>query len=40
MSDEFLDYLEDILDAMDKAEILLRDVRYPQFEAVNLSYWT
>ena len=33
MSDEFLDYLEDILDAIDKAEILLRDVRYAQFEA-------
>ena len=33
MSDEFLDYLEDILDAMDKAEILLKDVSYAQFEA-------
>ena len=29
MSDEFLDYLEDILDAMDKAEIMLEDVTYP-----------
>lgn len=33
MSNEFLDYLEDILDAMDKAEILLAEVSYEQFEA-------
>ena len=28
-----MDYLEDILDAMDKAEILLAEVSYEQFEA-------
>jgi uncharacterized protein with HEPN domain len=33
MSHEFLDYVEDILDAMNKAEILLEDVSYDQFEA-------
>lgn len=33
MSYEFLDYIEDILDAMDKAEILLEDVTYDQFES-------
>ena len=33
MSFEFLDYVEDILDAMGKAEILLEDVTYDQFEA-------
>jgi uncharacterized protein with HEPN domain len=33
MSNEFLDYVEDIVDAMEKAEILLRDVTYDQFEA-------
>jgi len=33
MSDEFLDYIEDILDGMDKAEILLHDVTYDQFVA-------
>jgi uncharacterized protein with HEPN domain len=33
MSYEFLDYVEDILDAMDKAEILLADVTYEEFEA-------
>ena len=32
MSNEFLDFIEDILDAMDKAEILLEDVTYDQFE--------
>jgi uncharacterized protein with HEPN domain len=32
MSHEFLDYVEDILDAMEKAEILLKDVTYNQFE--------
>jgi uncharacterized protein with HEPN domain len=32
MSHEFLDYIEDILDAMDKAEILLDDVTYEQFD--------
>jgi uncharacterized protein with HEPN domain len=31
MNLEFLDYLEDILDAMGKAEILLEDVAYEQF---------
>jgi len=33
MSHEFLDYVEDILDAMQKAEALLEDVTYDQFEA-------
>jgi len=33
MSNEFLDYIEDILDAMDKAETLLVGVTYEQFEA-------
>ena len=33
MTYEFLDYVEDILDAMDKAEILLEGVTYDQFEA-------
>ena len=33
MSNEFLDYVEDMVDAMEKAEILLRDVTYDQFEA-------
>ena len=32
MSHEFLDYIEDILDAMDKAEILLDGVTYEQFD--------
>lgn len=32
MSREFLDFVEDILDAMDKAEILLEGVDYSQFE--------
>jgi uncharacterized protein with HEPN domain len=32
MSNEFLDYVEDIIDAMDKAEILLKDVTYEEFE--------
>ena len=32
MNAEFLDFVEDILDAMDKAEILLDDVTYDQFE--------
>jgi uncharacterized protein with HEPN domain len=31
MRAEFLDYIDDILDAMDKAEILLTDVTYNQF---------
>jgi len=31
MKTEFLDSVEDILDAMDKAEILLQDVTYEQF---------
>ena len=33
MSNEFLDYVEDILDAMDKAEILLGNITYSQFES-------
>ena len=33
MSNEFLDYVEDILDAMEKAEILLKNVTYEQFKA-------
>jgi len=33
MSHEFLDFVEDILDAMEKAEILLQGVAYDQFEA-------
>jgi uncharacterized protein with HEPN domain len=33
MSNEFLDYVEDIVDAMEKAEILLEDVTFEQFEA-------
>jgi uncharacterized protein with HEPN domain len=33
MSSEFLDYVEDILDEMKKAEILLEGVTYEQFEA-------
>lgn len=33
MSHEFLDYVEDILDAMKKAEILLEGVTYDQFES-------
>ncbi len=31
MTLEFLDYVEDILDAMGKAEILLQDVAYDEF---------
>ncbi|HRI55969.1 MAG TPA: DUF86 domain-containing protein [Anaerolineae bacterium] len=31
MTLEFLDYVEDILDAMGKAEILLQDVGYDEF---------
>jgi uncharacterized protein with HEPN domain len=33
MSNEFLDYVEDILDGMGKAETLLHDVPYEQFES-------
>jgi len=33
MSNEFLDYIEDILDAMEKAEILLDGVSFNQFES-------
>lgn len=33
MSNEFLDYVEDIVDAMEKAEILLKGVTYDQFES-------
>lgn len=32
MANEFLDYVEDILDAMEKAEILIEDVPYERFE--------
>lgn len=32
MSREFLDFIEDILDGMNKAEILLKGVSYSQFE--------
>lgn len=33
MNVEFLDYLEDIVDAMEKAEILIEDVSYEEFES-------
>jgi len=33
MSNEFLDYVEDTVDAMEKAEILLKGVTYDQFES-------
>jgi uncharacterized protein with HEPN domain len=33
MTDEFLDYVEDILDAMDKAEILVEGVTFKQFSS-------
>lgn len=33
MSEEFLDFVEDILDAMEKAELLLEGVGYEKFEA-------
>jgi len=33
MSHEFLDFVEDMLDAMSKAEALLEGVAYAQFEA-------
>ena len=32
MSHEFLDFVENILDGMNKAETLLEGVRYSQFE--------
>jgi len=32
MSHEFLDFVEDILDAMDKAEFLVEGFAYPEFE--------
>jgi uncharacterized protein with HEPN domain len=32
MTNEFLDYVEDVLDAMEKAEILLEGFTYEQFE--------
>lgn len=32
MSREFLDFVEDILDAMKKAEMLIEGVSYSQFE--------
>ncbi len=33
MNREFLDFLEDILDAMEKAELLIEGVNYEKFEA-------
>jgi len=33
MNQEFLDFVEDILDAMEKAELLLEGVSYEKFEA-------
>lgn len=33
MNSEFLDFVEDILDAMDKAEILIEGIPYAEFEA-------
>jgi uncharacterized protein with HEPN domain len=33
MSNEFLDYVEDIVDALEKAEILLKGVTYDRFES-------
>ncbi len=33
MNREFLDYLEDILDAMDKAELLVTGITYDEFAA-------
>ena len=33
MSREFLDYIEDILDGMSKADLLLEGVSYSQFES-------
>jgi uncharacterized protein with HEPN domain len=32
MNREFLDYLEDMLDAMEKAELLVEGISYEQFE--------
>jgi uncharacterized protein with HEPN domain len=32
MNDAYLDYIEDILDAMEKAEILVEEVNYKSFE--------
>ena len=33
MNDAFLDYLDDILEAMSKAEKLLEDVNFQEFES-------
>ncbi len=33
MSNEFLDYIDDILDAMQKAEILVKNVTFEEFQA-------
>jgi uncharacterized protein with HEPN domain len=33
MTYEFLDYVEDILDAMDKAELVLEGITFEEFEA-------
>jgi len=35
MSHEFLDFVEDILDAMDKAEFLVEGFAYPEFEGLS-----
>ncbi len=33
MNDEFLDFVEDIIDAMNKSEILIENVTFKQFES-------
>jgi uncharacterized protein with HEPN domain len=33
MSNEFLDFIEDIIDAMEKAEAIIGEVNFAQFEA-------
>lgn len=33
MSNEFLDYVEDILDGMEKAEILIANISFDDFES-------
>jgi hypothetical protein len=40
MSNEFLDYVEDILDAMGKAEIMLEGVSFEEFATTfGLTLW-
>ena len=34
MSNEFLDFIEDILDAMDNAEMFLHNISYDQFKDI------